>query len=73
MAEENEENVEEDYNPEEEVTGNWKVDVNLPEVPLITGEENDECLVKFRTKLYRWHDKQWKERGVGDLKFFKNK
>jgi len=34
-----------------------------------TGEEDEETLTKFRTKLYRWNDSQWKERGAGDLKF----
>lgn len=37
------------------------------------GEEDDEVLKKFRSKLYRWRDKQWKERGIGELKFLKNK
>ena len=66
------EEVDENYNPEDEVTGNW-ASVNLPEVPLVTGEEDDEVLAKFRTKLYRFTDKQWKERGIGELKISQNK
>ena len=67
------EEVDDNYNPEEEVGGNWAVSVNLPEVPLVTGEENDEVIVKFRSKLYRFADKQWKERGIGEIKLLKNK
>lgn len=67
------EGVDENYDPEAEVGGHWAVQVNLPEIPLVTGEENDDLIVKFRAKLYRFADKQWKERGVGDLKLLKNK
>eukprot|EP01017_Pseudomicrothorax_dubius_P031651 TRINITY_DN4062_c0_g1_i3.p1 TRINITY_DN4062_c0_g1~~TRINITY_DN4062_c0_g1_i3.p1 ORF type:complete len:187 (-),score=74.20 TRINITY_DN4062_c0_g1_i3:73-633(-) len=64
----------ENYDPEAEtkIGGDWKT-VNLPEVPVVTGEEDDEVLEKFRVKLYRWVGKEWKERGVGDLKFLKSK
>ena len=44
-----------DYDPEAEVEGNWKA-VDLPEVPVVTGEEQDDEVCKFRTKLYRWRD-----------------
>lgn len=40
---------------------------------MVTGEEDDEELSKFRTKLYRWRGSEWKERGVGDLRILKNK
>lgn len=75
MAEKEEdyEDVDENYDPEAEVGGNWAVQVNLPEVPLVTGEENDDVSSKFRAKLYRYVDKQWKERGIGELKFLKSK
>ena len=67
-----EEGGDENYNPEEEVTGNWAV-VNLPEVQVSTGEEEEEAIHKFRTKLYRWAKNEWKERGLGDLKFLQHK
>ena len=67
------EGVDENYDPEAEVGGNWAVQVNLPEVPLVTGEENDDLQAKFRAKLYRYVDKQWKERGIGELKLLRNK
>ena len=60
-----------DYDPEAEVEGNWQA-VQLPEVPIVTGEEQDEEVSKFRTKLYRWREAQWKERGVGEMRFLKN-
>ena len=60
------------YDPEAEVDGNW-AQVNLPEVPVVTGEEQEEELAKFRSKLYRWRDAQWKERGIGELRFMKHK
>ncbi|KRW98382.1 hypothetical protein PPERSA_12861 [Pseudocohnilembus persalinus] len=70
-----EDDVDDNYNPEEEVTGgDWKIEKrDLPEVQIVTGEEQEEEVTNFRTKLYRWRDAQWKERGTGDLKLLKNK
>ena len=62
----------EDANPEEEVKGDWKPAVQLPEVQVVTGEENSELIYKGRAKLYRWDDNQWKERGLGDVKLLRN-
>ncbi|KAM6291370.1 ranBP2-like and GRIP domain-containing protein 4 [Porphyrio hochstetteri] len=44
--------------------------VSLPEVEVISGEEDEEILFKERAKLYRWDRDatQWKERGVGEIK-----
>ena len=50
------EEVDENYDPEAEVIGNWAVTKDLPEIPVTTGEENDEVRAEFRTKLYRWND-----------------
>ena len=61
------------YNPEEEVVGcDFKI-IDLPEVKIETGEENEEILFSTKSKLYRWADEQWKERGVGELKIIENK
>lgn len=43
--------------------GNWKA-VDLPEVVVVTGEEDDEEITKFRTKLYRFRNGEWKERYI---------
>jgi len=65
---EKEEYCDENYNPEEDkVEGDYKL-IDLPEVPKMTGEEEETVLGEFRCKLYRWRNKEWKERGLGDLK-----
>ena len=38
-----------------------------------SGEEGLECLLKLRTKLYRFADNQWKERGVGNIKIMRDR
>lgn len=63
---------EEDVNPEEEVKGDWKA-VDLPEVQVVTGEENKDLLYKERARLYRWDDEQWKERGTGTVKLLRDR
>ncbi|AOA64414.1 Ran GTPase binding protein [Komagataella phaffii CBS 7435] len=49
--------------------------VKLEKVEVKTLEENEEVLYKVRAKLFRFDQegKEWKERGVGDAKFLKNK
>ncbi|KAK4764503.1 hypothetical protein SAY87_013941 [Trapa incisa] len=49
--------------------------VKLEEVAVTTGEEDEDVLLDLKAKLYRF-DKdasQWKERGVGVVKFLKHK
>ena len=61
---------------EEECNVHFKPLVSLPELPTIqTGEEQEEVIFNQRAKLYRYDDsaKQWKERGIGDLKILGNK
>ena len=45
----------------------------LPIVPTVTGEENEDCILKMKAKLYRFRDDEWKERGLGCLKLLRNK
>ena len=45
----------------------------MPEVPVVTGEEEEETIFKCKCKLYRIHDNQWKERGNGELKLLRHK
>lgn len=48
--------------------------IPLPaEVQVTTGEEDEAVLYCARAKLYRFVDKEWKERGVGNVKLLKNK
>ncbi|XP_028991792.1 ranBP2-like and GRIP domain-containing protein 3 isoform X2 [Betta splendens] len=49
--------------------------VQMPDkVDLVTGEEDEQVLYSQRVKLFRFDSttSQWKERGVGTLKFLKN-
>ena len=62
-----------DYNPEEEIAeGNWKL-IDLPDAEVKSGEEETEEIFNVRSKLYRWRDDQWKERGIGQAKILKHK
>merc|ERR1712137_413273 len=69
---EDNDSYDENYDPEAEVDGIWG-QVDLPEVPVVTGEEDEKILGKYRSKLYRWRDAQWKERGIGELKILQHK
>ena len=62
------------YNPEEEVAteGQWKL-VDLPEVESKSGEEDYDEVFSSRTKLYRWRNPEWKERGIGNFRILKHK
>ncbi|KAI4840149.1 ran-specific GTPase-activating protein 1 [Plasmodium brasilianum] len=64
-----------DYNPEEEVTtGNWNTPkIELKEVEIKTGEEDESLYWSGRSKLYRWVDGEWKERGLGESKLLLHK
>ena len=49
--------------------------ISLPEkIDVKTGEEDEEVMFSHRSKLYRFvaEEKQWKERGIGDIKLLRN-
>lgn len=53
---------------------NFQPIIPLPnEVNVTTGEEDDDILFENRAKLFRYVDKEWKERGVGIVKILKNR
>lgn len=63
-------------NPEEyEPQVDFKPLVKLQEVETKTGEEDEDVMFKNRAKLYRFNPelKEWKEKGVGDIKILKHK
>jgi E3 SUMO-protein ligase RanBP2 len=63
-------------NPEEyEPQVDFKPVVKLSEVEVKTGEEDEESLFKQRCKLFRFDSttKEWKEKGVGEIKILKHK
>ncbi|XP_059462877.1 ran-binding protein 1 homolog a-like [Corylus avellana] len=49
--------------------------VRLQKVAVTTGEEEEDAILDLKAKLYRFDKggKQWKERGVGNVKLLKHK
>ena len=39
----------------------------------MTGEEDEDCILKLRARLYRHRGGEWKERGTGDAKLLRHK
>nr|XP_023863785.1 E3 SUMO-protein ligase RanBP2 isoform X3 [Salvelinus alpinus] len=71
-ADQDEEDI---YKTEENDDIQFEPVVQMPDkVDLVTGEEDEQALYSQRVKLFRFDGdiSQWKERGVGVLKFLKN-
>ncbi|XP_014830529.1 PREDICTED: E3 SUMO-protein ligase RanBP2 isoform X2 [Poecilia mexicana] len=63
------------YKTEEHDDIQFEPVVQMPDkVDVVTGEEDEQVLYSQRVKLFRFDSgtSQWKERGVGTLKFLKN-
>ena len=61
------------FNPEEEVKINPSQTCSLPKAEVKTGEEDEDIIYKGRGKIYRFREKEWKERGIGDMKLLRHK
>ena len=65
---------EDEVNPEEEADIHFKPVVSLPErYEVKRGEEKDDVVFASRAKLFRFDGKEWKERGIGELKILRNR
>ena len=60
------------FNPEEEVKIAGGEECKLAKVEVKTGEEGQDLIYKGRAVLYRLRDKEWKERGRGDIKLLRD-
>mmetsp|Transcript_41895 Transcript_41895/g.76126 ORF Transcript_41895/g.76126 Transcript_41895/m.76126 type:complete len:288 (-) Transcript_41895:88-951(-) len=61
---------------DEEVTTivGWKPSITLEVKDRVQmGDEDDEQLYAQRSKLFRWRDGEWKERGIGEARLLKSR
>ncbi|KAG7337591.1 RanBP1 domain containing protein [Nitzschia inconspicua] len=77
-----EEAKDDDAAPEEENTAHFEPVVQLEEVEVNTGEEDEEILYSVRAKLFLYGEslldkgtgiKSWNDRGIGEAKILKHK
>ncbi|XP_022179674.1 E3 SUMO-protein ligase RanBP2 isoform X2 [Myzus persicae] len=62
------------YNEEHDPIPEFQPIIPLPDkIEEVTGEENDTILFEKRAKLYKYIEKEWKEKGIGILKILKNR
>jgi len=61
------------FDPEEDIGYDNENKINLPDMVLKSGEENEDCVFSMRAKLFRWRKDEWKERGVGGIKLLRSK
>jgi len=61
------------YTEEHDPIPDFQPIIPLPDkIEEFTGEENDKILFERRAKLYKFVDKEWKEKGIGVLKILRN-
>ncbi|XP_025408768.1 E3 SUMO-protein ligase RanBP2-like isoform X2 [Sipha flava] len=61
------------YTEEHDPIPEFQPIIPLPnKIEEVTGEENDTILFERRAKLYKYVEKEWKEKGIGQLKILKN-
>lgn len=61
------------YTEEHDPIPEFQPIIPLPDkIEETTGEENDIILFERRAKLYKYVEKEWKEKGIGILKILKN-
>ena len=51
--------------------GNWKI-VDLPVIVPVNGEENETEIASFQTKIFRFREDEWKERGEGKTRLLRD-
>lgn len=65
--------TDESYTEEQDPIPEFQPIIPLPDkIEEFTGEENDTILFERRAKLYKYVEKEWKEKGVGILKILRN-
>lgn len=69
------EDVSDDENVEEEENNTYFTPViPLPDkIEVKSGEEDEDVLYTHRAKLYRFREKEWRERGLGDIKILRHR